>query len=74
MPAYDFRCRACGAVFEKTQSMDDANPACECGGATDKAYLAPPKAHFQGGGWAKDNYASVKPQMTVNQMIDRGSK
>lgn len=46
----------------------------KCGGETDKVYTSPPRAHFQGGGWAKDNYASVKPQMTVNQMIDRSTK
>ena len=87
MPTYDFKCRECGHVFEKFQGMNDPNPPCckvegdpvmgevvMCGGATDKAFLRVPPAHFQGGGWAKDNYASVKPQMTVNQMIDRGSK
>ena len=74
MPTYDFRCRTCRSVFERQQKMSDANPACECGGETEKMFTSPPKAHFQGGGWAADNYASVKPQMTVNQMIDRGSK
>jgi len=89
MPLYDLKCRKCGHVFEVRQGMNEPNAPCErvekhdgcmpagelkCGGDTDKVFLAPPPAHFQGGGWAKDNYASVKPQMTVNQMVDRGSK
>jgi putative FmdB family regulatory protein len=74
MPKYDFRCRGCGNVFEDSKRMTDPNPACaKCGEQTDVAFLAPPKAHFQGGGWAADNYSSSKKSMTVNQMIDRGS-
>lgn len=74
MPRYDFRCRDCGSVFEQDKKMVDPNPACAtCGGETDVAFLAPPKAHFTGGGWAADNYSSPKKSLTVNQMIDRGS-
>lgn len=74
MPTYDFKCKTCGKVFEASKRMSEPNVPCECGGATDVHYARVPPAHFQGGGWAKDNYASVKPSMTVNQMIDRGGK
>jgi putative FmdB family regulatory protein len=62
--------RVVGEGFSADQSMGEVL----CGGETDKVFLRVPPAHFHGGGWAADNYASTKPSMTVNQMVDRGSK
>lgn len=76
MPRYDFKCSKCSKVFEGVKPMRDPCPPCECGGETAVWFGrgAAPQAHFQGGGWAKDNYSSsgAKP-LTVNQMLDRNS-
>ena len=77
MPRYDFKCLDCGHVFEGSKKMREPSLPCEeCGGPTSVHFGggAAPQAHFQGGGWAKDNYASTgsKP-LTVNQMLDRNS-
>ncbi len=35
MPIYEFGCKKCGYVFEKTQGMNDPQPLCpKCGGET----------------------------------------
>lgn len=75
MPRYDFKCAKCDEVFEATKKMSEPCPACtKCGGETRVHFGgSSPSAHFTGGGWAKDNYASVKKQLTVNQMLDRNS-
>ena len=74
MPRYDFKCQQCGQVFEATKKMSEPCPPCQCGGETAVHFSSVPQAHFQGGGWAKDNYSSTgsKP-LTVNQMMDRNS-
>lgn len=76
MPRYDLKCSKCSRVFEAVKKMTDPCPPCECGGETAVHFGsgAVPQAHFQGGGWAKDNYSSAgaKP-LTVNQMLDRNS-
>lgn len=36
MPLYDFRCRACGTVFEAMAGMDEAEKDCRCGGTADR--------------------------------------
>ena len=44
MPMYEFRCRACGEVFEELLKRDDAGaPACpKCGAAdTERCITAP---------------------------------
>ena len=77
MPKYDFKCATCGHIFEDSKKMADPCPACPkegCGGTTQVHFGgSAPGAHFAGGGWAADNYASVKKQLTVNQMLDRNS-
>lgn len=57
---YDFKCEKCGKVFEASKQAKDPCPPCECGGETYVYFLTAPKVHFQGGGWAKDNYSSTK--------------
>jgi hypothetical protein len=50
------------------------DPPHECGGETEKIFVSAAPAHFQGGGWAADNYSTPKQSLTVNQMLDRSSK
>jgi len=54
MPTYDFKCKKCGQIEERTQGMNDPNPSCtviihtasdpemdgshECGGDTEKVF------------------------------------
>ena len=75
MPRYDFKCQKCSHVFEGVKKMSEPTPPCEaCGGQTSVHFGSVPQAHFHGGGWAKDNYASSgKQSLTVNQMLDRNS-
>lgn len=74
MPTYDYKCCTCGHRWEGVAKMNDPRPPCEkCGGESEKVFGAV-KAHFKGGGWAADNYSSIKPPMTVNQMLDKGGK
>jgi hypothetical protein len=89
MPTYDYKCKQCGYKFEGKAGMNDPCPPCPvtrgsefamfdpphtCGGETEKIFTSAAPAHFQGGGWAADNYASSKPKgLTVNQVLDRSS-
>lgn len=75
MPRYDFKCAQCAKVFEGEKRMSDPCPKCECGGDTSVFFGGhAPKAHFTGGGWAADGYATTTKPLTVNQMLDRASK
>ena len=76
MPTYDYKCKTCGHRFEGRAKMSDPPLPCPehgCGGETEKIFTTAP-VHFRGGGWAADGYASTKPSLTVNQMLDRSSK
>lgn len=64
----------CPKTLGQGFSGDEPMGEVTCGGETDVSYSRVPPAHFHGGGWAADKYGSVKPSMTVNQMIDRGGK
>jgi putative FmdB family regulatory protein len=75
VPTYDFKCQKCGQVSEGFKRMSDPCPPCECGGETTVHFGgAAPKAHFAGGGWAADNYSTVRKRQTVGQMLDRSSR
>ena len=63
MPTYEYRCRACGHVFEIVQKMsDDPLVICpECGGELRKVFT-PPAIAFKGSGfYATDHGKSSKP-------------
>jgi hypothetical protein len=76
VPRYDVKCRKCFTVCEISKKMSDPMPLCECGGQQDVYFsgAALPATHFTGGGWAADNYATVRKQQTVNQLLDKASK
>ena len=63
MPTYEYRCRACGHVFDIVQKMsDDPLTICpECGGELRKVF-APPAISFKGSGfYATDHGTKAKP-------------
>jgi putative FmdB family regulatory protein len=57
MPAYDFKCKDCGAVVETVRPAtdDSAVPCPACGGAT-KRVFTPVGVHFKGGGFHSTDY------------------
>jgi len=62
MPTYEYRCRACGHVFDIVQKMsDDPLTICpECGGELRKVF-APPAIAFKGSGfYATDQRKQAK--------------
>ena len=65
----------CPNVVEEPFLETGHTVALQCHGQTHVHFTSVPQAHFQGGGWAKDNYSSSgKKPLTVNQMLDRSSK
>jgi len=52
MPIYAYRCRVCGAEFERLQSFSDTTvPKCPEGHEDVARLLKPPAIHFKGTGW-----------------------
>ncbi len=58
MPLYEYRCRKCGALFEKIQKFSDPvlTKCEECGGQIDRL-ISPPAIQFKGSGWYVTDYA-----------------
>lgn len=58
MPAYDYRCTACGEIFEVTRRMGDAatDETCpKCSGPATRVFGAPGVA-FKGSGFHNTDY------------------
>jgi putative FmdB family regulatory protein len=58
MPLYEYKCDACGNVFEVKQKFSDAPLTSHegCGGAV-KRLLSAPALQFKGSGWYITDYA-----------------
>ena len=58
MPIYEYKCDACGQVFELKQSFSDAPLTLHegCGGAVERLISAP-ALQFKGSGWYITDYA-----------------
>lgn len=58
MPLYEYRCSACGEVFEKMQKFSDQPLKVhdKCGGPVQRLISAP-AFHFKGSGWYVTDYA-----------------
>jgi putative FmdB family regulatory protein len=58
MPLYDYRCEACGDVFEVKQRICDQplTVHANCGGRVERL-LSPPALQFKGSGWYVTDYA-----------------
>jgi putative FmdB family regulatory protein len=52
VPKYDYRCGACGQVYEKREGFDapSVQTCPECGGQS-RRVLTPPAIVFKGSGW-----------------------
>jgi putative FmdB family regulatory protein len=61
MPIYTYRCRACGAVEEHIQKVNDRpkQRCAACSGRLDKQ-ISVAAFHLKGGGWYADGYGSKK--------------
>ncbi len=62
MPKYDYRCGACGLVYEKREGFDAPSmQTCpECSGAA-RRVLTPPAILFKGSGWYKTDSRGAEP-------------
>lgn len=65
MPTYDYVCTACEHEWQAVQKMTDDRikdcPRCEA--STAKRLISSASLFsLKGGGWAADNYGSVKPR------------
>jgi len=62
MPLYEYRCSACGNVFELIQKFSDAALTVHegCGGAVEKL-LSASAFQFKGSGWYVTDYAKKSP-------------
>jgi putative FmdB family regulatory protein len=58
MPLYEYRCDACGDVFEVLQKFSDKplETHAGCGGKVQRL-LSPPALQFKGTGWYVTDYA-----------------
>lgn len=62
MPKYDYRCSACGSVYEKREGFDaPVIQAClHCQGEA-RRVLTPPAIVFKGNGWYKTDSRGGEP-------------
>jgi len=58
LPLYEYRCKKCGARFERIQKFSDAplTKCEECGGRIERL-LSSPAIQFKGTGWYVTDYA-----------------
>lgn len=58
MPRYDYRCRECGNLFEKTQSFNSVPGAnCPICGAEADRQISIPAVHYKGSGFYTTDHA-----------------
>lgn len=62
MPKYDYRCTACGHVYEKREGFDAPSvQQCErCAGEARRVFT-PPAIVFKGSGWYKTDSRGAEP-------------
>lgn len=62
MPAYDYRCKSCGSVFEKIQRITEpAGAECPtCGSAECTRIITGGTFHLKGSGWYASDYGASK--------------
>ena len=68
MPLYEYECTACHRRTEKIQKFSDPElTVCPfCSGTLERTITAAAFS-FQGGGWYKDGYGSVKPTSSSSE-------
>ncbi len=67
MPLYEYRCEACGDVFEVIQKFSDEplTVHADCGGKVERL-LSPPALQFKGTGWYITDYARKNGSSSAN--------
>jgi putative FmdB family regulatory protein len=75
VPIYEYRCQACGKVFEYQQKMSEPRKeVCEeCGGKLEKL-ISQSSFALKGGGWYSDLYSSPKPEKPEKKEAKSESK
>lgn len=74
MPKYDYRCSACGDVYEKREGFDaPAVQECpRCGGQA-RRVLTPPAIVFKGSGWYITDSRKSAPEPESASAKDSGA-
>jgi putative FmdB family regulatory protein len=74
MPLYEYKCHACGVVFEVRQKVSDEALAVHdgCGGQLERL-LSPSALQFKGTGWYITDYARSSQRKLEPQAGKNGS-
>lgn len=56
MPLYDFKCRACGSVFERLTPASTAEQPCKCGAQAQRQLAASKGYELKGGGYYETDF------------------
>ncbi len=67
MPIYEYKCEACGHVFESLQKISES-PLVECpdcGKDTLKKLISSPAFRLKGGGWYETDFKRVTRRMSL---------
>jgi len=75
MPLYEYKCTACGSVFEILQKVNapPLKKCIHCHGAVKKV-LSPPALQFKGSGWYVTDYASKAREASDPDPKDKQKK
>lgn len=74
MPLYEYRCKACGHVFEKIQSFSapEEKECPVCKGEVERL-LSAPAIQFKGAGWYVNDYAGKSAAGKAGSVNSGGS-
>ena len=56
MPMYDFKCQACGTVFERLTPATVTEQTCTCGEVAPRQLAAPKGYELKGGGYYETDF------------------
>ncbi|MCK5832444.1 zinc ribbon domain-containing protein [bacterium] len=73
MPTYEYKCKACGYVFEEFQKISDS-PLCvcpKCGGELKRVIYGGSGVIFKGSGWYVTDYGKGKSSATIGSKPEK---
>jgi putative FmdB family regulatory protein len=75
VPKYDYRCGACGLVYEKREGFNapSVQECPECPGQARRVF-SPPAIVFKGSGWYKTDSRGAEPVSTTSGTSSAPSK
>ena len=75
MPKYDYRCTACGHVYEKREGFDapSVQQCPTCAGEARRVFV-PPAIVFKGSGWYKTDSRGAEPATTTDTKTETKSE